>query len=61
MTATVTYSSASKGIWKNMVLYSSSAAYGGTIFWKATPVFKISGVDLNSNYEKTKGTTNKPL
>jgi hypothetical protein len=47
--ASLTYSAANKGIWKGMVLYTSSAAYGGTLFWKATPVFTIHGVNLNEN------------
>ena len=59
--ASLTYSAANKGIWKGMVLYTSSAAYGGTLFWKATPVFTVHGVNLNANYEKVKGRTNKPL
>ena len=49
------------GIWKGMVLYTSSAAYGDTIFWKPTPVFAVHGVNLNANYEKVKGRTNKTL
>jgi RHS repeat-associated protein len=59
--ASLTYSVANNGMWKGMVLYASSAAYGGTIFWKATPVFTIHGINLNANYEKVKGRTNKPL
>ena len=61
MTGSVTYSKATQGIWKGMVLYSSSAAYGGTIFWKGAPNFIVKGVNFNANYETTKGKTNKPL
>ncbi len=59
--ADFTYSAATKGMWKGMVLYTSSAAYGGTLFWKATPTFNIKGVNINSQYEKIKGSKNKPL
>ncbi|MDQ6528085.1 RHS repeat-associated core domain-containing protein [Flavobacterium sp. LHD-85] len=64
MTASLlTYSPASQGNFKGMVLYNSSAAYGGTIFWKATPTFSIKGTNFNPNlnYEKIKGTRSKPL
>ncbi|MBO9583461.1 MAG: hypothetical protein J7574_04810 [Flavobacterium sp.] len=59
----LTYSPASQGYFNGMVLLNSSAAYGGTIFWKATPSFSIKAINFspNLNYEKIKGRTAKPL
>lgn len=37
----LTYSPAIQGYWKGMVLYNSSAAYGGTIFWRPVSNFII--------------------
>ena len=57
----LTYSPAVRGYWKGMVLYNSSAAYGGTIFWRPVSNFLIKGVNLNRNFRKVNGSKNKPL
>ena len=57
----LTYSPAIQGYWKGMVLYNSSAAYGGTIFWRPVSNFIIKGVNLNRNFRKVNGSKNKPL
>mgnify|MGYP004576160197 FL=1 len=57
----LTYSPAVKGYWKGMVLYNSSAAYGGTIFWRPVSNFIINGVNLNGNFRNVNGSKNKPL
>lgn len=50
--ASLTYSPAIKGDWEGMVLYNSSAAYGGTMYWKPVTKFEIRGVNLNRNFIK---------
>ena len=57
----LTYSPAIQGYWKGMVLYNSSAAYGGTIFWRPVSNFIIKGVNLNRNFRNVNGSKNKPL
>ncbi len=44
-----------------MVLYNSSAAYGGTIFRRPVSNFIIKGVNLNRNFRNVNGSKNKPL
>ena len=57
----LTYSPAIQGYWKGMVLYNSSTAYGGTIFWRPVSNFIIKGVNLNRNFRNVNGSKNKPL
>lgn len=57
----LTYSPAIQGYWKGMVLYNSSAAYGGTIFWRPVSNFIIKGVNLNRNFRNVNGSKNKTL